>query len=227
MGGHKFASGGRVDSNWPYPVDLSDTLVKKSWATGLGGLGSGGGGNGWQWQMAVLRRAFPGLPLISGFRPGARTLSGNRSYHSLGRAVDLPPRRDVAAWIRANYGARTKELITPYNDLNLWNGRPHRYTGAIWNQHNFAGGNAHDHWAFKNGGLVDLMDMMGMQNLAPKQNNAPLPSTPRTLSPAASSVVNNSTDNTRTFGDVIINNPAPERAGDSVRDALYRSMLLY
>jgi hypothetical protein len=223
-GGHRLATGGRVD--WPFPVDTSDTLIKKSWADDIGAIGGAAGGNGWRWQMAVLRKQFPGLQLISGPRPGAVTLSGNRSYHAVGRAVDLPPRRDVASWIRSTYGGRTKELITPYNDLNLHNGRPHRYTGAIWNQHNFAGGNAHDHWAFKDGGLVDLMKMMGMDNLAPRQQ-ASLPSTPRTLSPAASAVVNNSTDTSRTFGDVIINNPVPERAGDSIRDALYRTNLLF
>jgi hypothetical protein len=224
-GGHKFADGGSV--RIPIKVNPENTLVKKEWATQFAGaLGDGGGGNGWKWQMNVLRAAFPGLPLISGYRPGARTLSGNRSYHSVGRAVDLPPRRDVAQWIRSNYGSKTKELITPYNDLNLHNGQPHRYTGAIWNQHNFAGGNAHDHWAFNQGGMVDLMKMMNMDNLSPSQSNS-LPTTPRTLSPAASSVVNNSTDNGRTFGDVIINNPLPERAGDSVRDALYRTTLLY
>lgn len=221
---NKFAQGGRA--NWPFPVDMSDTMIKKSWADNLGGLGGAAGGAGWQWQMSVLRKAFPGLPLISGPRPGARTLTGNQSYHALGRAVDLPPRRDVAQWIRANYGARTKELITPWNELNLHNGKPHRYTGAVWNQHNFAGGNAHDHWAFNKGGLVDLMDMIGMTNLMPKTNSQ-LPTTPRTLSPAASNVVNNnSTDNGTNFGDVIINNPLPERGGDSIRNALYRTQYL-
>lgn len=225
-GGHKFAKGGTP--TWPFVVDPRGTKIDKDWVNqgSLGGIGGGVGGGGYKWQMAVLRKQFPGLPLISGFRPGARTLSGNRSYHSVGRAVDLPPRRDVAAWIRANYGSRTKELITPYNDLNLHNGKPHRYTGAIWNQHNFAGGNAHDHWAFKQGGMVDLMKMIGMDNLAPQRQNLPLPSTPRTLSPAASSVVNNSTDNGTTFGDVIINNPMQERAGDSIRDSIYRTQLL-
>lgn len=223
-GGHKFAKGG--SANWPFPVDMSDTLIKKSWANDIGGIGGGAGGNGWQWQMAVLRKQFPGLPLISGPRPGARTLSGNRSYHSIGRAVDLPPRRDVAQWIRANYGARTKELITPYNDLNLHNGKPHRYTGAIWNQHNFAGGNAHDHWAFNKGGQVDIMKMLGMDNLVPQQQAPKLPTTPRSLSPAASSVINNTTESGTNFGDVIINNPLPERGGDSIRNALYRTQFL-
>lgn len=224
-GGHKFARGGGVGSSWPFIVDPRNTKIDKNWATQFGGIGGEGGPGGYRWQMQVLRQRFPGLPLISGYRPGSRTLSGNRSYHSLGRAVDLPPRRDVAAWIRANYGARTKELITPFNDLNIHNGRPHRYTGAVWNQHNFAGGNAHDHWAFNKGGPVDLMQMLGMNNIMPSTRQQ-LPTTPRTLSPAASSVVNNDTDNTTSFGDIIINNPTAERGGDSIRNALYRTQLL-
>lgn len=223
-GGHRFAQGG--SASWPYKVDTSKTLIKDEWAKQFaGGLGQATGSGGVAWMMAALRKQFPGLPLISGFRKNSVTLSGNRSYHSLNRAVDLPPRRDVAQWIRANYGARTKELITPYNDLNLHNGQPHRYTGAIWNQHNFAGGNAHDHWAYNKGGPVDINQMLGMNNLMP-QTNTSLPTTPRSLSSAASGIVNNSTDNTRTFGDVIINNPMPERAGDSIRDSLYRTQLL-
>jgi uncharacterized membrane protein (DUF106 family) len=225
-GGHKFATGGSV--RVPIVVNPRGTMVDKNWVTGGGEggpLGGMGGGMGYQWQMRVLRQAFPGLELWSGYRPGSRTLSGNRSYHSLGRAVDIAPRRDVTAWIRANYGGKTKELITPFNDLNIHNGKPHRYTGAVWNQHNFAGGNAHTHWAFNQGGLVDLMKMLNMDNLAPSINSS-LPTTPRTLSPAASSVVNNTTDKTTTFGDIIINNPTAERGGDSIRNALYRTQLL-
>lgn len=222
-GGHRLARGGSV---WPFVVNPKNTKVDKDWVnSGAGDLGQGSGSGGVAWMMAALRKQFPGLPLISGYRPNSVTLSGNRSYHSLNRAVDLPPRRDVAAWIRANYGAKTKELITPYNDLNLHNGKPHRYTGAVWNQHNFAGGNAHDHWAYRSGGLVDMMKMLNMDNLTPQSNNS-LPATPRSLSPAASSVVNNTTDSGTTFGDVIINNPQQERAGDSVRNALYRTRYL-
>jgi hypothetical protein len=53
-----------------------------------------------------------------------------------------------------------------------------------------------------------------------------LPTTPRTLSPAASSVVNNNNDNGTNFGDIIINNPVPERGGDSIRDSLFRTRYL-
>lgn len=222
-GGHKFASGGMTA---PITVNPKNTKIDKDWAYNIGDLGGASGGGGWKWQMAVLRRRFPGLELWSGYRPGSTTLTGNRSYHASGRAVDVAPRRDVAQWIRSTYGARTKELITPWNELNLHNGRPHRYTGAVWNQHNFAGGNAHNHWAFNKGGMVDLMKMLNMNNLTAPSQPMNLPETPRTLSPAASSVVTNNTEAGTKFGDVIINNPLPERAGDSVRNSLYRTAFL-
>jgi hypothetical protein len=121
-------------------------------------LGGGLGGNsvlgGWRGMQRLIAGRFPGLGLISGLRRGARTLSGNLSLHALGRAVDYPAVRALAAWIKSTFGAKTKELITPWQDLNLHNGKPHTYTGAIWNQHNFAGGNAHVHWAAGRGGLV-------------------------------------------------------------------------
>lgn len=107
----------------------------------------GAGGIGWKAMQRLISLRFPGLGMISGFRPGAHTLSGNLSYHALGRAVDYPPIKALAQWIRSTFMAKTKELISPWNDLNILNGRNHRYTGAVWNQHNFAGGNAHVHWA--------------------------------------------------------------------------------
>jgi phage-related protein len=116
-----------------------------------GELGTGTGGSGWQWQMKVLRAVFPGLPLNSGYRPGSITASGNLSYHARGRAVDVPPRADVFNWIRANYGATTKELIySPMGALQLKNGKSHVYTGAVKAMHY-----NHVHWAYRNGGLVD------------------------------------------------------------------------
>jgi phage-related protein len=119
--------------------------------TAAGGPMGAGGGNGWQWQMNVLRQAFPGLALISGFRPGAITATGNRSYHSMGRAVDVPPRMDVFNWIRANYGANTRELIfSPAGGAQVHNGRPHVYTGVTQANHW-----DHVHWAMADGGIIN------------------------------------------------------------------------
>jgi hypothetical protein len=115
-----------------------------------GAIGGAGGPGGWQWQMSVLRQRFPGLALISGFRPGAITATGNRSYHGMGRAVDVPPRMDVFNFIRGTYGANTRELIfSPANNAQIHNGRPHMYTGITRAQHF-----DHVHWAYRRGGIV-------------------------------------------------------------------------
>ncbi len=138
----------------------ANTILNKlvGWVAGkdkeIGNIGSSGGSVGWAIMRTLIGAKFPGLNMISGFRPGAHTLSGNLSYHAMGRAVDYPPVRALALWIRQTFGARTKELITPWNELNLHNGQPHKYTGAVWNQHNFAGGNAHVHWAMDSASTV-------------------------------------------------------------------------
>jgi hypothetical protein len=164
------ASGGPVNVKWPFPLDMAKTFIpsaedlQKAVYGGAfnGTLGGQRGGRGWQWQMSVLRKVFAGLALISGPRPGSRTLSGNLSYHSQGRAVDLPPIRSVAEWIARTYGASSKELITPWRDLMLWNGRPHKYSRAIEAQHGVFGQNRHIHWAYERGGLLpDTRNMPG------------------------------------------------------------------
>jgi hypothetical protein len=123
--------------------------VVNRWASGqLGGLSGPGG---WQWQMAVLRSQFPGLPLISGYRPGAITSTGNRSYHGMGRAVDIPPRWDVFRWISATYGRNTRELIfTPAGAQQIKNGRHHVFTGGTIRQDHYN----HIHWAYDRGGWL-------------------------------------------------------------------------
>ncbi len=142
-------------------IDMVVTWGKKkiedwlaSFAQMGGGLGGGTMATGTGQvaeMMRILRVPFPGLGLISGFRPGAITATGNRSYHSMGRAVDIPPRMDVFNWIRANYGARTRELIfSPANGAQIWNGRPHMYTGITRANHW-----DHVHWAYGNGGVID------------------------------------------------------------------------
>jgi TP901 family phage tail tape measure protein len=142
-----YAAGGMV---WPYPVNASKTKVPSPSFSAPGG----GGGPGYKWMEAVVRTAFPGMPIYSDYRPGARTLTGNRSYHGFGRAVDFAPSRPLAEWINLHFMRATKELITPWQSLNIHNGSRHHYSALIENQHNFAGGNAHDHWAMRNGGVI-------------------------------------------------------------------------
>jgi TP901 family phage tail tape measure protein len=153
----RFARGGIYD--WaPDAIAAAERDVSERAAKDLarrfkaefgGPLGGAGGPGGWRWQMAVLRQVFPGLQLISGYRPGAITATGNRSYHALGRAVDVPPRHDVFNWVRGVYGRNTKELIfSPANNRQVWNGRPHFYSGITRANHW-----DHIHWAYDRGGI--------------------------------------------------------------------------
>jgi hypothetical protein len=67
----------------------------------------------------------------------------------------VPAIRAVAAYIKSTVGKNALELITPWRDMNLWHGRPHRYSAAIERQHGVgAAGNDHIHWAAALGGLV-------------------------------------------------------------------------
>lgn len=145
-----YANGGRV-LNAPFPVNAAMTRIP-SMDEVLSAIGPGAGGPTLGFMVAAVRAAFPGMGLISGYRPGARTLSGNLSYHALKRATDWPASLPLAEWINYKFGSRTKELISPWNSVNLWNGRPHAYTGAIYRQH--SGRNAHVHWAMANGGIL-------------------------------------------------------------------------
>lgn len=241
--GHaKFANGGMV--TWPFNVDASKTKVDPAWVEdhqqgeGYNGpLGDKAGSIGFRWQMSELRKVFPGLQLISGFRPGSRTSNGSLSWHARngGRAVDIPPRQDVFNWIVANYGKRTKELIWGGDPTrNIYEGRNYRFSDTLLSQHGPYNGrpgpSPHIHWAFKDGGLVnsvmdDLMKFTGLQGPRPDLN---MPS-PRSLSQAANSVVNNSqNDNSReTNYNITVNNPVAERGGDSIRNSLARTVYMY
>lgn len=130
--------------------------VKELLSTSDVGDGSGGGGlaPAISGVLAALRALFGQVTVISGYRPGSRTLSGSLSYHASRRAFDIAPVLSWARFLNAAFGSRLRELITPWNDLNIHNGRAHRYSGAVWNQHNFAGGNAHIHAAMAQGGRI-------------------------------------------------------------------------
>lgn len=143
-----FARGGPV-YYLPFPADVSKTKIPD---VAYGGAPHGAAT--YKWIEAVVHQAFPGMRVLSDFRPGAVTLSGNRSYHAVGRAVDWPPSKPLAEWFNLHFMRQIKELITPWNSLNIHNGARHTYTGAVFRQHNFAGGNAHDHVAFRHGGTV-------------------------------------------------------------------------
>jgi TP901 family phage tail tape measure protein len=118
----------------------------KQEATGNGVLP----GTGWKWQVAALKKQFPGIIITSTTRPGAITVSGNSSYHSMGRAVDMAPDMKYFDWIRSTYGKKTKELIySPAGGKQIKNGQDYMYTGAVRDMHF-----NHVHWAYDKGGIL-------------------------------------------------------------------------
>lgn len=126
--------------------EIKEFFTSNEGAAGLPGGGSLGGSAG---MMAILRAVFPGLQLISGFRPGAITATGRPSYHGSDRAVDIPPRADVFAWIRARFPNSRELIFSPMGPLQVWNGRPHVYTGITRAMHF-----DHVHWAYDGGGYL-------------------------------------------------------------------------
>jgi hypothetical protein len=116
-----------------------------------GGLGAaaGGGLGGSAGMMRILRAAFPGLPLNSGFRPGAITATGNPSMHGLDRAVDVPPRMDVFEWIRAHFPMSRELIFSPAGGRQLYRGQNHMYSGITRSMHF-----DHVHWSYDQGGYL-------------------------------------------------------------------------
>lgn len=97
--------------------------------------GSEGGLGGSAGMMRILRQVFPGLPLISGFRPGAITATGNPSMHGKNRAVDLQPRMDVFEWIKAHFPQSHELIFSPAGRRQLYRGAPHVYSGITKQMH--------------------------------------------------------------------------------------------
>jgi hypothetical protein len=165
----------------------------------LGGLGAFGGGLMGISPLSTVGKAYSSLgrpgDVISGYRPGATTLSGNLSYHAQGRALDITPEFGIALAIRNLFGGRTRELITPWPSMNMHNGRDYRYSDAVQAQHDGRTNVRHIHWAMGQGGLVNrrgsfLVGDSGMEivNLARGDSVTPLDRAPRV---GGTTVVNN------------------------------------
>ena len=117
---------------------------------GLGVQGLAGGGMVWNNLWGIVKDRFPWARLTSAYRGGSRTASGNSSYHSRGKAVDLAGRSSMAMsqmmkifnFIRSNYGQSAEIIHSPAGGRQVKNGRSHYYTGAVRRMHY-----NHVHWA--------------------------------------------------------------------------------
>ncbi len=109
--------------------------------------GYAGGGLVYRSMAAWLKKNLPGIAITSSYRPGSITSSGNRSYHSMGMALDISPSMRAFNVIKATFGPSIAELIfTPAGARQIKNGRPHGgiYRGAVAAQHY-----NHVHWAMR------------------------------------------------------------------------------
>lgn len=155
-----YAKGGSVTGGnvWPMnvaldilnPVNLKALQKKFDDQVAGGVLGGQAGGAGYQWQINTLRKVFGNFGVYS--TTGGGHAAG--SYHYSGRAIDVQPIRKMAEYIFNTYGKTTKELISPWTELNIKNGAKFAYSRDTQIQHGATGKNAHIHWAYDQGGIL-------------------------------------------------------------------------
>lgn len=117
-----------------------------------GGTFSDSGANpmGYQAQIAALHAQFPNARVTSSYRPGAVTAVGTKSYHGLGRAIDIEPNRAIAQWLFNTY-PNSRELIhTPMGAMQIQGGKPFSNFAPITKSQHYN----HIHWAMARGGMV-------------------------------------------------------------------------
>jgi hypothetical protein len=118
--------------------------------TKASGTGVGSNARGWQQLWSIVHGLLPGIQLTSSFRPGSITASGNRSYHALGRAIDVaPPSMAAFERIRNAFPNATELIYSPAGARQLKNGRSYIYGEPVRSMHY-----DHIHLAMRNGGVV-------------------------------------------------------------------------
>jgi hypothetical protein len=147
---------GKATAAMPRKVAAALVNTVKRIFTGVEGRPRSPGGIGSANMMRILRARFPGLPMNSGYRPGSITATGNLSYHAMtaangepGRAVDVPPMWPVFRYLHAAFPDTRELIFSPAGNMQIWNGRPHYYTGVTRQDHF-----DHIHWALRNGGIL-------------------------------------------------------------------------
>lgn len=159
----EYANGGLRNVPTTLDVDADMSGVEAALA-GLGGGGAGGGsysdrGGDWQKIVAMIRAVGLSPSIQSTYRPGAITATGRVSRHGLGKAVDMSANLAIEQFLNSRHN-EFRELYMPTLDKywlkgqNRWD-----FPGAAKtiNNHNFAGGNAHIHAAYEDGGIMDAL----------------------------------------------------------------------
>lgn len=126
------------------------------------------GGMVYQQMQSWLRGALPWARVTSSYRPGSITSSGNRSNHSMGRALDLVPSgkgtlMGIFNFLASKFPGAAELIYTPAGRRQIKNGRNMVYGGRVAADHY-----DHVHWAMKamtgaaSGGGVDLGVLSGL-----------------------------------------------------------------
>lgn len=94
------------------------------------------------WQ--ALKAENPTAILVSGYRPGAVTKTGNQSYHARKMAIDVggPSMMAYFDWIVTKYPGSQEVIYSPAGNRQIHNGRPHVY-GEVTRADHWD----HVHWA--------------------------------------------------------------------------------
>ncbi|UDL16366.1 tape measure protein [Microbacterium phage Zooman] len=116
--------------------------------------GQGTSGMGYQAMTAMVKQAFPGLSITSGYRsPGANAAVGGAkgSYHMQGRAIDVvPATMDTFNKMLALFPNARELIYTPAGNRQLLNGKPFSgWSSTVKAQHY-----NHIHAAMAKGGTV-------------------------------------------------------------------------
>lgn len=200
--------------------------------------------NGMKWQAmwAAVHKQFPSATLNSSFRQGAITSTGSKSYHSMGRAIDVTPSAAIFNWIKTNFPTSRELIYSPMGGQQLQNGKPRFWGEPVRSQHW-----DHVHWAMKNGGVIPgLYDNGGWLPhggmavnksgqpeavLDPQESRAlksllggtglmgrnALGSSPASVLSQGAPTVN---DNSINIEKLVMNNPVPEKPSESLPKAI-------
>lgn len=140
-------------------IDKLVTWVKDKMFGGDGAEAGGsgpirGGGMGYRRQWALIKSIFPGAGLSSSYRPNAVTASGYRSYHGLGRAVDLTGSSALMMkmynFLVGMFGKSSPEIYYGPGGFARRYGKVHYLQGVTAATHPFN----HVHWAHSQGGVL-------------------------------------------------------------------------
>lgn len=154
-------------ANWiKSKVGLADEASRGTRTAG-GSFGGPADAMGYQAQIAAVKAAFPTARITSSYRPGAITAVGTKSYHGMGRAIDIAPNMDIARWLSASY-PNSRELIhTPLGTAQIRNGAYNPVFAPVTKAQHYN----HIHWAMMNGGIFGGRNAFGGGGTVPLYDN--------------------------------------------------------